>query len=64
MKLGYRWNLKLHISISATNVFSQFKLQELSSEEKDDYFPLPFQDFFSIVLFSPVSWEVSLLLPF
>ncbi|KAK7575512.1 hypothetical protein V9T40_011798 [Parthenolecanium corni] len=31
---------------------------ELAVEEKDDKFPLPFQDFFSIVLFSPVSWEV------
>lgn len=43
-----------------TNIYYKFNGEdkELSIEERDDRFPLPFQDFFSIVLFSPVSWEV------
>lgn len=33
--------------------------KEHSVEERDERFPLPMQDRFSIMLFSPVSWEVS-----
>ncbi|KAL1123917.1 hypothetical protein AAG570_001687 [Ranatra chinensis] len=32
--------------------------KELSVEEKDDRFPYPMTEKFSVVLFSPVSWEV------
>lgn len=32
--------------------------KEHTVEERDDRFPLPVQQKFSIVLFSPVSWEV------
>lgn len=34
--------------------------KEHSVEERDERFPLPLQDKFSIMLFSPVSWEVIL----
>lgn len=33
--------------------------KEHSVEERDERFPMPMQDKFSIMLFSPVSWEVS-----
>lgn len=32
--------------------------KEHSVEERDERFPLPMQDKFSVMLFSPVSWEV------
>lgn len=31
--------------------------KELATEERDDRFPWPNQDSFSVQLFSPVSWE-------
>jgi hypothetical protein len=34
-------------------------LQELTVEERDGRFPFPAQEHFSILLFSPVSWEVN-----
>lgn len=36
-----------------------FCIKELSVEGRDERFPFPIQERFSVLLFSPVSWEVS-----
>lgn len=43
-----------------TNKYYKFNGEdkELSVEERDDRFPYPLQERFSVLLFSPVSWEV------
>ncbi|XP_054282084.1 cleavage and polyadenylation specificity factor subunit 1-like, partial [Macrosteles quadrilineatus] len=43
-----------------TNQYYKFNGEdkELSIEERDDRFPLPVQERFSVLLFSPVSWEI------
>lgn len=47
-------------SIEASSQYYRFNGEdkELSEEERSDRFPLPLQERFSILLFSPVSWEV------
>lgn len=47
-------------SSEASNKYYRFNGEdkELSEEERGDRFPLPLQEHFSILLFSPVSWEV------
>uniref|UniRef100_A0A1B6G369 Cleavage and polyadenylation specificity factor subunit 1 n=3 Tax=Proconiini TaxID=565685 RepID=A0A1B6G369_9HEMI len=43
-----------------TNEYYKFNGEdkELSIEERDERFPLPVQERFSVLLFSPVSWEI------
>ncbi|KAK3924905.1 Cleavage and polyadenylation specificity factor subunit 1 [Frankliniella fusca] len=45
-------------NINCPQGFLYFNKKELSEEERGERFPLPLQEHFSILLFSPVSWEV------